>query len=380
VARISRSHCIGGLLLAATLVMAIGCGDGPTNPAAPTGTPGPLGDDRAASITPEPLAARATVQPKVSLCHRTEGTQAFVMLSVPASAVDAHRAHGDGRVGDAVPGRPGMTFGPGCSVVAPSAVPVPLAPLAGAVLDNGCYDRTNAMTWSFDWSDVPGATAYHLFVQHATAPIPLVDDATIATSSFEYTSSGAYTLNLDGWQWKVRAQVGGTFGDWSPVTTFAVEPIDTDCAPETITFENLSVNGAAVSSYTESGFTLISTAGDWKAVTTYGNPAPSLQFETPAGSSASAQVRITAGGSAFRFVSVDVYSSLTAIPYQFRGVKDAVTVFTVTATEPQTFGSFARVPNPHAADVIDELTITLTNTTPACCGNPMGLDNIAVSR
>jgi len=53
--------------------------------------------------------------PKVQLCHRT-GAGFYVLISVGVSAEPAHRAHGDGKVGEAVPGSPGKVFGSACSV------------------------------------------------------------------------------------------------------------------------------------------------------------------------------------------------------------------------------------------------------------------------
>jgi hypothetical protein len=55
-------------------------------------------------------------EPKVKLCHRT-GTGRYVPIEVGVSAVPAHRAHGDGKVGDSVPGSTtGQVFGAGCVV------------------------------------------------------------------------------------------------------------------------------------------------------------------------------------------------------------------------------------------------------------------------
>jgi hypothetical protein len=52
---------------------------------------------------------------KVSLCHRT-GNGSYHLITVSVSAVPAHIAHGDGKIGEAVPGVSGKRFGPGCSV------------------------------------------------------------------------------------------------------------------------------------------------------------------------------------------------------------------------------------------------------------------------
>jgi hypothetical protein len=53
--------------------------------------------------------------PKVQLCHRT-GAGFYVQIEVSVNAEPAHRAHGDGKIGESVPGMPGKVFGAGCSV------------------------------------------------------------------------------------------------------------------------------------------------------------------------------------------------------------------------------------------------------------------------
>jgi hypothetical protein len=52
---------------------------------------------------------------KVQLCHRT-GNGRYQLMEVSTSAESAHRGHGDGKIGEAVPGMPGKLFGAGCSV------------------------------------------------------------------------------------------------------------------------------------------------------------------------------------------------------------------------------------------------------------------------
>lgn len=53
--------------------------------------------------------------PKVQLCHRT-GNGSYHLIEVDIAAEPAHRAHGDAKIGEAVPGRQGATFGAGCSI------------------------------------------------------------------------------------------------------------------------------------------------------------------------------------------------------------------------------------------------------------------------
>jgi hypothetical protein len=51
----------------------------------------------------------------VQLCHRT-GAGFYVLIEVSVNAEPAHRAHGDGKIGEAVPGNAGKRFGAGCQV------------------------------------------------------------------------------------------------------------------------------------------------------------------------------------------------------------------------------------------------------------------------
>ena len=60
---------------------------------------------------------------KVSLCHST-GNGSYHMIDVSNSAESAHRAHGDGKVGDPVPGQPTKVFDRNCSLVSASAVQI----------------------------------------------------------------------------------------------------------------------------------------------------------------------------------------------------------------------------------------------------------------
>jgi hypothetical protein len=146
----------------------------------------------------------------------------------------------------------------------------------------------------------------------------------------------------------------------------------------TLTFNGLTVNQAPVSLYSESGFTVSSDARDWFVVTTYGHPAPFIEFRA-VGDTGLGQVQVFADRHGpFTFKSVDLYSSTTPIPYTITGVRGVAVVYTVTDTLPNTFGNFRTVVNPHATDVIDTLTISLSNPTAPNPTNPTGLDNVVV--
>ena len=150
--------------------------------------------------------------------------------------------------------------------------------------------------------------------------------------------------------------------------------------PKTVSlaFSSLTADGASVTTHIESGFTVSVMSGDWSVRTTYGNPAPFVQFWAQAGTTVGGEIRVTASGSTFSFKSVDLYSSTTPIPYTITGLRNSIRVFELSDTVPNTFGNFKTVVNQNASDVIDTLSITLTNPAAPCCRNPTGLDNIAL--
>jgi hypothetical protein len=56
-----------------------------------------------------------TEGPKIQLCHRT-GNGSYHLIEVSVDAEPAHRGHGDGKIGEAVPGMTGKVFGATCAV------------------------------------------------------------------------------------------------------------------------------------------------------------------------------------------------------------------------------------------------------------------------
>jgi hypothetical protein len=148
----------------------------------------------------------------------------------------------------------------------------------------------------------------------------------------------------------------------------------------TVQFTDVGAHRAPVTFYTEAGFTISPALASWMAFG-YGNPGPSLVFETAGGETISGEVTIRTEDelSLFRFTSVDLYSSITPIPYVFTGSLRGHAMFTESGTMGNTFGNFVRVASAHGNIPIDTLVIRLTNGT-ACCSNPMGLDNIVARR
>jgi uncharacterized repeat protein (TIGR03803 family) len=224
-------------------------------------------------------------------------------------------------------------------------------------------DGTQPLTWT----SVASAQAYYLYVGSTLGARDLVNTSEIQQTSYQLRSTLPAGQMLYARLW---TKAGGSwrYAD----TTFALATF--------IDFAGLTVNELSVSAYTEDGFSVQATSGEWLAVTTYGHPMPFIKISAPGGSTVSGEVRVSAGGAAFSFNSVDLYSSTTPIPYTITGLRNSSTVFTISGTLPNTFGEFRTVANANAAVVIDELSIVLTNSAAPCCGNPMGLDTIVLTR
>ena len=151
-------------------------------------------------------------------------------------------------------------------------------------------------------------------------------------------------------------------------------------ATYTIGFSSLRENRAPFTTHLESGFRIAVVSADWIALTTYGNPQPFIEFYGPAGATTTGELRVTADGAPFWLNSIDFYSSTTKIPYVIEGVLNSKQTFAVSDVIGNTFGAFARRSNPKADVPVQEIRIRLSNPSAPCCGNPMGVDNLVVSR
>lgn len=110
-------------------------------------------------------------------------------------------------------------------------VPVLLQPFKRVQVDNGCYPQTDSTIWIFDWTDVLGAERYETFVHGPTASGPLGMGGRYTTLSYRRYSRVAYVAarNRYNWYWRVRAEVGGEWKEWSDTHYFDTEALNTDC-------------------------------------------------------------------------------------------------------------------------------------------------------
>jgi hypothetical protein len=151
---------------------------------------------------------------------------------------------------------------------------------------------------------------------------------------------------------------------------------------EVISFDGIGADGEPFTFYTEDGFMVFPAGGEpWINNTVYGKPEPSVIFNRRRGDPelwAGMFIR-TEDTADFTFSAVDLYSSVTPIPYRFIGYNEGMPMFDLSATMPNTFGQFVTAFNAASDVLIDLLYIELVNPFNQIGGNPVGFDNVVVS-
>jgi len=107
-------------------------------------------------------------------------------------------------------------------------VPILIAPEDGAVMDNGRSDGKDHIIWWFDWSDVIGATKYHLYVIRPDGHTAIDKDDCNESCWIALFPNIGIVSGLFNWKWKVRAFIDDRWCGWSEVRSFDLEPINTD--------------------------------------------------------------------------------------------------------------------------------------------------------
>ncbi len=259
-------------------------------------------------------------------------------------------------------------FGPPSNdIVVSVGVPAPPGNLAASIIGGAVTFR-----WEAPAPTDPAPAGYLL--EAGSAPgltdLAILPVAAPATGfSVPGVPSGTYYV-------RVRAFDGATVG--APSNELAVTVGPPPPGTSSVTFTGLAPAGDPFVSHAEAGYLVEPLAGPW-VIGAYGRPGPFIQFTRQAADPlTTGEVRVTADGDVFRFTSVDLYSSVTPIPYVFTGMRDGAMVFTVTGTVPNTFGNLATVPSAFPLAWIDTLVIAVSNPASPCCNNPAGLDNIVL--
>jgi Bacterial Ig-like domain (group 2) len=243
----SRCQARGGMArgLATAMAIAIGCGGTPTTPAAPAVA-------TLMSVSVSGVQATLEVGQTSQLAvtglysdgsHKDlTGQSQFASSNPPVASVGPSGLLTAWSSGIATitaePRNPAVqNFQPLSGAVAVAAgppfslnvIPTLLSPANSATLPNNCpHDPCNVI-WTFTWSAVPGATAYHLNVIHAGASFAIIDVAEITDPSYQFNLSalggGIASFNLQDWRWMVQAKVQGVYQAWSPFNSFDVLPM-----------------------------------------------------------------------------------------------------------------------------------------------------------
>lgn len=134
--------------------------------------------------------------------------------------------------------RNGTTFGPwsnshwlylaGNSSVFP---PQLISPTHHGSLPNGNAVNASTYAWSFDWSDVAGATTYQIVITSPGGQEGSVN-TNVAASNYKYRRTNAVRdAYRNDWSWQVRAYVNGAWSIWTKSNLFNVGPASTTPPP-----------------------------------------------------------------------------------------------------------------------------------------------------
>lgn len=123
-------------------------------------------------------------------------------------------------------------------------IPSPLSPVANQKLPNGCEVTPHSYAWKFEWTPCPEATEYELVIAHAELN-PYRKVTVSDRNSYTFTPSTPFSSSTfySNWYWMVRAKVSGGWGEYSPVATFRVEPINTACPTGIKLYEHPNYQG-----------------------------------------------------------------------------------------------------------------------------------------
>jgi hypothetical protein len=178
---------------------------------------------------------------KVTLCH-SEGNGSYHSINISVNAEPAHRAHGDGEIGDPVPATPSMTFDANC---------VPTGPGVRLVKSTNGFDANEApgpkilvgatVTWTYRVTNVGTVPLTAVLVTDDQLPSVSCPATTLAigasmtctvTGAAElgpYANVGTVTAN---WSLPGGTPPSGTVTDTDPSHYLGVLTLDDDDGPK----------------------------------------------------------------------------------------------------------------------------------------------------
>jgi hypothetical protein len=221
----------------------------------------------------------------------------------------------------------------------------------------------------FLWGSIPDAAEYWL--QVGTAPgLGDLFSSSVGLSTFR----AVFGIPATGNKVYARLWTRSDGGAWQ----FADSVYYAASSSAPVTFASAGANGSAMTTYSESGFDLNVRSASWTFANTVGQPAPSVEFVSPIGTTTTGEILITSAGAPFHFNSIEVGATSIPFPYEITATGPSGIVFRFTGYAPAPYG-FLRVTNPFAADLVDQVSIKLTNQSNPYFANAIRVDNIDVS-
>lgn len=110
----------------------------------------------------------------------------------------------------------------------------------------------------------------------------------------------------------------------------ALTLMSSNASAAVITFDGLTgATADPLSAYTEDGFTVTPTLGEWKEAHVFGNPLPSIYVSELGPDTPFGNLQITAGGGLFVFNSLDLQAFNSGVGYEIRGSRGGTVLFSV---------------------------------------------------
>lgn len=141
-----------------------------------------------------------------------------------------------------------------------------------------------------------------------------------------------------------------------------------------ITFDGLTgATADPLSAYSEDGFTVTPTLGEWKEAHVFGSPLPSIYASDLGPDVPFGNLEVTAGGGLFVFNSLDLHVFNSGVGYEIRGSLGGTTLF--SGANGQAPGDAFQTLTGGGGVVIDRLTFDISSGGPGS----FNVDNINVT-
>ncbi|CAH0347996.1 PEP-CTERM sorting domain-containing protein [Aquabacterium sp. CECT 9606] len=151
----------------------------------------------------------------------------------------------------------------------------------------------------------------------------------------------------------------------------ALTLMSSNASAAVITFDGLTgATADPLSAYTEDGFTVTPTLGEWKEAHVFGNPLPSIYVSDLGPDTPFGNLQITAGGGLFVFNALDLQAFNSGVGYEIRGSLGGTVLFSLPNSQAPSPGFQTLTGG--GSMVIDTLTFDISSGGPGS----FNVDNI----